>query len=120
MKLCLFIFFMFAFTHLSAAHFEQIVELTLKVEDQAYNLKIKSVNFNGQEIPLENPNDMFKPRKEIRFKLPPGRYPLTWSTDKGGPKWAETPPKVHERILVLESGDSIVKINIKGDTVSLY
>ena len=113
------IFILLGCPYLKAAHFENIVELTVKVEDQNYNLRIKSVKFNGQEIKLDEP-DMFKPRKEVVLHLPPGRYPLIWATEKGGPKWAEDGPKIHEKILVIESGDSTVKVSIKGDVVTLY
>lgn len=109
----------FILANLGAAHFETNVQVTLKIEDQNYNLGVKSASFNGEEIKLDPP-DMFKPRKEVQFKLPPGRYSLTWTTQKGGPKWAEEPPKVFEKILVLESGDSVVRVNIKGENVTLY
>lgn len=105
---------------LLAAHFESLVDLTVKVEDASFNLRVKNVTFNNQEIKLDDP-DMFKPRKTTQYKLSPGRYMLTWATEKGGAIWGTTSPITeHERIVVLESGDVSVKINIKGDAVSLY
>ena len=104
---------------LTAAHFENLVDLTLKVEDAAYNLRIKSMRFNGLDIPLDA-SDLFKPRKIVQYKLPPGRYMLNWSTEKNGARWQEEAVKNHERILVLETGDHIVRIGIKGDDVSIY
>ena len=112
-------FFCVSIFALNAAHFESHVQLTIKVEDLNYNLTVKSLKFNGEEIKLESP-DMFKPRKEIQIKLTPGRYPLVWTTQKGNPKWSEDPPKTFEKILVLESGDTAVRINIKGENVTLY
>ncbi len=104
---------------LSAAHFENLVELTVKVEDAGYNLKIKSLRFNGLEVPLEEP-DLFKPRKVLQYQLQPGRYLLNWSTEKSSGHWQEQGVKVHERILVLESGDNLVRVGIKGDTIVMY
>lgn len=105
---------------IKAAHFENLVDLTVKVEDASFNLRIKNVKFNNQDIKLDDP-DMLKPRKTAQYKLPPGRYMLNWSTEKGGAVWGNASPITeHERIVVLESGDVSVKINIKGDTVSLY
>lgn len=103
---------------LSAAHIENLVVLTFKVEDMAYNFRIKSLSFNGLEIPLDE-SDMFKPRKVMEYKLPPGRYMLNWTTEKTG-RWQDQPIQNHERILVLESGDNTVRVAIKGDVISLY
>jgi len=106
--------------YLFSAHFENLVDLTIKVEDASFNLRVKSVKFNNQEIKLDDP-DMFKPRKIAQLRLTPGRYMLNWSTEKSGTLIGKTSPITeHERIVVLESGDITVKINIKGDTVSLY
>ena len=103
-----------------SAHFENLVDVTIKVEDASFNLRVKAVKFNNQEIKLDDP-DMFKPRKIMQVKLTPGRYMLTWSTEKLGTLIGKTSPITeHERIVVLESGDASVKINIKGDSVSLY
>lgn len=113
------LFFIVAISPLSAAHFENLVDLTIKVEDPSYNVSIKSMKFNNQEVKLDEP-DMFKPRKELNLKLPPGHYPLVWIVEKGGGKWSDTKPTTIEKILVLESGDTVVKINIKGETVNLY
>lgn len=104
---------------LSAAHFENLVELTIKVEDQSFNLKIKNVSFNGEQIKLDDP-DNFKPRKLISYKLPPGRYMLNWSTEKGVQRWGSDSVAQHEKILVLESGDTSVKISVKGDVATFY
>ena len=104
---------------LAAAHFESLVELTLKIEDPSYNVTVKSLKFNNQDVKLDEP-DMFKPRKEFKVVLPPGRYPIIWTVEKGQGRWADEKPKVIEKILVLESGDSVVKVNIKGETVNLY
>jgi hypothetical protein len=102
-----------------AAHFENPVELTIKVEDGSFNLKVKDLKFNGEEIKLD-PSDMFKPRKIFQTKLQPGRYSLVWSTEKTQTRWSEEPTKLHEKTLVLESGDTLVKINIKGDVITMY
>lgn len=106
---------------IAAAHLEQMVDLTVTIEDVGFNLSVKNVKFDGQELKLESP-DMFRPRKEAKYRLAPGRYMINWSTEKGGggPRWASEVPRVHERILVLESGDTTVKVNIRGDTISLY
>ncbi len=113
----LFLFFMVL--PLFAAHFENPVDLTIKVEDGSFNIKIKELKFNGEEIKLE-PSDMFKPRKIFHAKLQPGRYSLVWSTEKTQIRWSEDPTTMHEKILVLESGDTVVKINIKGDVITMY
>lgn len=102
-----------------AAHFENMVDLTIKAEDAAYNLRIKSLRFNGLEVGLEE-SDLFKPRKVLQYKLQPGRYMLTWTTEKSGGRWQDDGIKTHERILVLESGDNVVRVGIKGDVIALY
>jgi|GEM_PF-4523858 len=107
------------FSSLPAAHFENLVDLTIKVEDPSYNVSVKSLKFNNQEVKLDEP-DMFKPRKEMKVTLPPGRYPIVWVVEKGQGKWADEKPKSFEKILVLESGDQVVKVNIKGESVTLY
>lgn len=105
---------------LFSAHFENLIDLTIKVEDASFNHRVKSISFNNQEIKLDDP-DMFKPRKISQHHLSPGRYMLTWTTEKSGTLIANASPLTkHEKIVVLESGDVSVKINIKGDTVSLY
>lgn len=114
----LFLFFISCFP-LHAAHLENKIDLHLKIEDGSYTLHVKDVRFNGEEIILDPP-DMFKPRKAIAYKLPPGRYHVNWTTEKGFGKWKEGQIKEHERIVVLESGDSSVKVGIKGETITLY
>lgn len=104
---------------LSAAHFENYIDVTLKVEDMSYNLVVKSVTFNGEEVPLDKA-DFFNPRKIVQYKLLPGKYMLTWKTQKGTGKWADEGIILHERILVLESGDTTVRVNIKGTSITLY
>jgi hypothetical protein len=104
---------------LDAAHIETLIDLTIKAEDASYYHRIKSLRFNGLEITLDAP-DMFKPRKTVDYKLPPGRYMLNWSTEKSGGRWQEEGNKSFERILVLESGDTAVRVAIKGDTITLY
>lgn len=103
---------------LYAAHFENLIDLSIRVEDAAYNFRVKSLRFNGEEIPLDD-SDIFKPRKSLQYKLQPGRYMLNWTTEKSTVRWQDEPIKEHERILVLESGDNQIRITIKGDAISL-
>ena len=112
-------FTLLLFTMVEGAHFEQMVDLTIKVEDAGYSLKVKALRFNGLEVALDEP-DLFKPRKVLQYKLPPGRYMLNWSTEKSSAQWHEDGTKAHESILVLESGDSLVRVGIKGDAISMY
>jgi hypothetical protein len=105
-------------TPLSAAHFESPVAVTIKVEDMSYQLRVKALSFNGEEIALDEP-DFFRPRKVVCYKLQPGKYVLNWTSQKGGGKWADKENK-HERILVIEGGDTEVRIHIKGDSITLY
>lgn len=114
----LFLSFLYCIS-LSAAHFEALVDLTIKVEDPSYNISVKSFKFNNQDVKLDAP-DMFKPRKELKVVLPPGRYPISWVIEKNQGRWSDEKPKSIEKILVLESGDTVVKVNIKGETVTLY
>lgn len=95
------------------------MDLTLKIEDGSFNLKVRDFKFNGEEIHLDPP-DMFKPRKILQLKLQPGRYSFSWTSEKKQVRWSEEPLKLHEKILVLENGDSVVKINIKGDVITMY
>lgn len=104
---------------LFAAHFENLIDVTIKAEDASFSLKMKSLKFNGEELVLE-PSDLTKPRKLVQYKLPPGRYILNWSTEKVPAKWVADPVKEHERILVLENGDGLVRVNIRGDTIQMY
>ena len=101
------------------AHFENLIDLTIKVEDGSFTIRVKSLQFNGEEIKLD-PSDMFKPRKIMQYKLSPGRYILNWSTEKNPVKWTEESAKNFEKILVLEHGDGIVRVNIKGETITMY
>lgn len=110
--------FLFLSASLSAAHFENLIDLFIKVEDAAYNFRVTALRFNGEEIPLDE-SDIFKPRKSLQYKLQPGRYMLNWTTEKSTVRWQDEPIKEHERILVLESGDHQVRISIKGDSISL-
>lgn len=102
-----------------AAHFENLIDLTIKIEDASYGHKIKSLQFNNEEITLDA-SDMFKPRKILQYKLAPGRYMLNWSTEKTPAKWSEDSTKIFEKIIVLEHGDGIVRVNVKGDVISMY
>lgn len=105
---------------LFSAHLENFIDVTIKVEDASFNLKVKNVSFDNHEIKLDD-SDMFKPRKIFQQRLTPGRYILSWSTEKSGTLSANSSPTTnHEKIVVLESGDAQVRINIKGDSVSLY
>jgi len=101
------------------AHFENLIDLTIKVEDASYNNRVKSLQFNGEEVKLDA-SDMFKPRKILQYKLPPGRYMLNWTTEKSPTKWTEDAIKNFERILVLESGDGIVRVFVKGEGITMY
>jgi hypothetical protein len=115
---CLSIFF--GASSALGAHFENMVELTIKIEDASFNHKVRSFKFNDEEIKLDDP-EMFKPRKIFTSRLRPGRYMLSWSTVKGGAVWNNNSPVTeHERILVLEGEDIAIKINIKGDSITLY
>ncbi len=106
--------------YLSSAHFENFIELTIKIEDLNFKLKVSNVKFNGEEIPLDEPHP-FKPRKVATFKLPPGRYTLTWTTERISFKLPnESPTTDHSRILVLEGGDTVVHVSIKGEAINLY
>jgi hypothetical protein len=120
-QICKLICLMYAlgFSSLDAAHFENLVDLTFKVEDASFCIKMKSLKFNDEEIKLD-PSDMFRSRKVLQYKLPPGRYFLYWSTEQTSARWSDPPVKNHEKILVLESGDGIVRVNIKGDSISIY
>lgn len=111
--------FLFTTTTLSAAHFENLVTLTIKVEDPNMYTRIRSVKFDGDDIALDE-SDMFKPRKVYTTKLIPGRYMLYWSTEKSNPKWGEQAIVEHEKVLVVERGDSTLRIGIKGDAVTLF
>jgi hypothetical protein len=111
---------LFTFVVGESAHFENLIDLTLKIEDANFNLRMKSVTFNGDALKLNDTN-ILKPRKEEHFRLPPGRYMLLWSTEKAVARFAQEPLiKNHERILVLEHGDTSIRINIRGDDISLY
>jgi hypothetical protein len=101
------------------AHFENLINLTIKIEDASYSHKIKTLEFNEEEITLDV-SDMFKPRKILQQKLPPGRYLLNWSTEKTPVKWSEEATKTFEKIIVLEHGDGVVRVNVKGDAISMY
>jgi hypothetical protein len=101
------------------AHFENLIDLTIKVEDASFSHKIKALQFNEEEITLEA-SDMFKPRKILQYRLPPGRYMLNWSTEKTPVKWSEEATKNFEKIIVLEHGDGVVRVNVKGDVISMY
>ncbi len=117
-----FIFFITIFLPLFsfAAHFENLVDLTIKIEDVNLKIKITNLNFNGEEVKLDEP-DLFKPRKIARYRLPPGRYMLNWTTEKAGTKFAnESPSENHERILVLERGDITINVTIKGNAINLF
>ncbi len=105
---------------ITGAHFENLVNLTVKIEDANFNLKIKNAKFNGQELRLEE-SEFSKPRSVTAYKLPPGRYIVQWSTHKPAMRFANEPAFIeHERILVLENGDTIVRISIKGDTIAIF
>lgn len=119
MRKFIFIFMLLFTTVARAAHFETLVEVTLKIEDPNMYTRVKNVKFDGNDIILDDP-DMFKPRKLLTQKLTPGRYMINWSTEKSNPKWSEQPVINNERILVIEGGDTAVKINIRGDIISLY
>jgi hypothetical protein len=118
-RILFFIGIFIPFLGLTAAHLENKVDLHIKVEDGSYTLHVKEFRFNGEEIKLED-HDMFKPRKAVSYKLPPGRYYVNWSTEKGFGKWKEGDVKEHERIVVLESGDSVVRLSIKGENIAIY
>lgn len=106
-------------TTATAAHFENPVDLTIKIEDPNMYTRVKEVKFDGNEIKLDE-SDMFKPRKVYTQKLIPGRYHLTWSTEKSNPKWGEQAVTDFQKIVVIEGGDSVIRINIRGETISLY
>lgn len=103
-----------------SAHIEKLIDLTIKVEDPSFNVTVKDVSFDGQEIPLDAPNHLNKLRKATSYRLLPGRYVINWTTEKTSMKRLDEKPQQHERILVLESGDATVRVCIKGDILSLY
>ena len=105
---------------LFAAHIENLVSINLKIEDVNFKTQMKSVVFNGESIELD-PSELFKPRKAVNYRLPPGRYIVQWSTEKVGVKLAnDPPPMLNEKIIAIESGDKDVRISIKGNSITLY
>jgi hypothetical protein len=111
-------FLVFPFFSLSGVYLQNPVEVNLEAED-TIGIKLCSLKVGDQDIPLERAN-IFSPRKKIKFSFYPGNYFVSWSTIKEASKGSSGAPTENVRLIVIERGDSIIRIKISGNEISIY
>lgn len=117
---CVFILSLFFSKNVDAALIIQPAEIVLRIEDLNFKQKvITSVSFADKEVALEK-SGISDFRKELKFKLMPGIYPLKWSSRKGDISWIDKEEQHHEYLIEIEKKDRLVHIKIRGDDLTLY
>ena len=96
----------------------QLVRIEVLVRDspKAGGLEIKSVEFNGEGVPLK-PRDIFGNRGAASFQVPPGTYKLRWVVQRDKLFW----PRVvtHEEEVNVDPRDLWLQISIEGEEASI-
>lgn len=96
----------------------QLVQVQILVRDspQTAGVQIKSVDFNGQTIPLQ-PRDIFGNRGTGSFQVPPGKYKLRWVVQRDKLVW----PRIqsHEEEVTVDPRDLWLQIEIVGEEASI-
>jgi hypothetical protein len=92
------------------------VEVLIRDSPEAGGVRIKSVDFNGQGIPLQTP-DIYGNRGTGSFQVPPGKYKLRWVVQKDKLIW----PRVltHEEEVTIDPRDLWLQIEIVGETATI-
>jgi hypothetical protein len=92
------------------------VEVLMRDSPEAGGVRIKSVDFNGQGIPLQMP-DIYGNRGTGSFQVPPGKYKLRWVVQRDKLIW----PRVltHEEEVTIAPRDLWLQIEIVGETASI-
>jgi hypothetical protein len=92
------------------------VEVLMRDSPEAGGVRIKSVEFNGQGIPLQTP-DIYGNRGTGSFQVPPGKYKLRWVVQRDKLIW----PRVltHEEEVTIDPRDLWLQIEIVGETASI-
>ena len=92
------------------------VEVLVRDSPQANGLQIKSVNFNGQNIPLQ-PRDIYGNRGTGSFQVPPGKYKLHWIVQRDRLNWPRELTREEE--VTIDPRDLWLQIEIVGDEASI-
>lgn len=96
----------------------QLVKVEVQIRDSAElgGVTIRSVQFNGQQIPLK-PADIFGNRGTGSFQLPPGTYKLRWTVERDRSVWPRTVR--HEEEVTIDPRDLWIQIAIEGENASI-
>jgi hypothetical protein len=96
----------------------KLVRIQVLVRDSpvASGVRIQSVDFNGQGIPLQPP-DIFGNRGTGSFQVPPGKYKLRWVVQRDKLVW----PRIltREEEVNIDPRDLWLQIEIVGEEASI-
>ena len=92
------------------------VQVLIRDSPVAGGVRVQSVDFNGQGIPLQPP-DLFGNRGTGSFQVPPGKYKLRWVVQRDKLIW----PRVltHEEEVNIDPRDLWLQIEIVGEEASI-
>jgi hypothetical protein len=92
------------------------VQILIRDSAQLGGVKILSVEFDGQSIPLK-PADIYGIRGEAGFQKKPGKYALKWTVERDQVVW---PRRIsHEEEVAISPRDLWIQITIEGDQASI-
>jgi len=92
------------------------VEVLVRDSPQSAGVQIKSVEFNGQGIPLQT-RDIYGNRGTGSFQVPPGKYKLRWVVQRDKLLW---PRQInHEEEVTIDPRDLWLQIEIIGEEASI-
>jgi|SRR6185295_13685706 hypothetical protein len=92
------------------------VEVLMRDSPVARGVRIKSVEFNGQGIPLQTP-DIYGNRGTGSFQLAPGKYKLRWVVQRD--KLIYPRVLTHEEEVHIDPRDLWLQIEIVGEEATI-
>lgn len=92
------------------------VQVLIYDDPNPQGVKISSVIFNGQTIPLK-PADIWGFRGQGSFQLRPNKYALSWKVKRSSTSWPRNETQKQE--VELDARDLWIQITIHGDQASI-
>ncbi len=87
------------------------IEIVLKDSQDDSGPQLVSAEFYNRNIPLK-PRDIYGNRGSASFQVPPGKYKLTWTTNRDKYVWPRQ--ENHEEEVTVSPRDLWLQIEIKG------
>lgn len=93
------------------------VEVIVQDSPQLGGVRIQQASFDGHDIPMKTPPDIYGHRGVASFQVLPGDYKLLWTVKRDAYVWPRTVD--HEEIVHVNPRDLWVQVTIEGDSASI-